>query len=303
MSELIRLATLDDVSALTALCNEHERRVDPQAEELSEDEIAMQIRGWVEPGHPLMQLDASGNPNSVAFIHTDSARGRVEIDLFSIATGPATAKLFDAALDWVAAERSGLDIRTAANKLDTRLTKLFESRGFSLYRIYWQMLRDHLEGDTEIGEFPVGVEIEQLELEQNLELFHRLEMESFAQHFGWVPVDFATWRTERLADELADFAGNFVLLENGQPAGYVVYSRNRENLDGGYIDKLGVLPEFRGRGYGELLLRTGIAYSAALGNTSIGLGVDSGNESGALRLYEKVGFGVNLGWAAYIKKA
>ena len=300
---MIREATLEDVAALTELCNEHERRVDPNAEALGEDEIAMQIKGWSEPGYPLLHLDDTGRPDAVAFNHTDSARNRVEIDLFSIATAPTTAKLFDTALAWAAAERPGMDVRTAANKLDTRLTKLFESRGFDLYRIYWQMLRDHQEGDNALDDFPAGVEVLQMEYEQNLELFHRLEMESFKDHFGWVPVNFADWRTERLADDLADLAGNFILFENGEPAGYVVYSRNRENIEGGYIDKLGVLEQFRGRGYGELLLRMGIAYSAALGNTSIGLGVDSGNESGALRLYEKVGFSVNLGWAAYIKKA
>lgn len=299
---MIREATLEDVTLLTALCNEHERRVDPLAEELGEDEIAMQIKGWAEPGHPLLHLDAVGKPDSVAFIHTDTARGRVEIDLFSVATSKVTAELFDAALAWVAAERPGMKVRTAANKLDTNLTKLFESRGFDLYRIYWQMLRDHAEGDTEVGEFPTGVELHQMEYETNLELFHLLEMESFKDHFGWVPVSFADWRAERLADDLADPAGNFVLFKNGEPVGYVVYSRNRENIDGGYIDKLGVLEQYRGRGYGELLLRMGIAYSAALGNTSVGLGVDSGNESGALRLYEKVGFAVNLGWAAYIKQ-
>lgn len=299
---MIREATLDDLAALTELCNEHERRVDPLAEELSEDEIAMQIKGWAEPGHPLLHEDVSGKPNAVAFIHTDSARGRVEIDLFSVASAKATGELFDAALAWVAAERPGLKIRTAANKLDTQLTKLFESRGFSLYRIYWQMLREHMAGDTDAFELPDGVEATQLELEPNLELLHRLEMESFKDHFGWVPVSFSDWRTERLADDLADPAGNFVLFENGEPAGYVVYSRNRENIEGGYIDKLGVLEQYRGRGYGELLLRMGIVYSAALGNTSIGLGVDSGNESGALKLYEKVGFGVNLGWAAYVKQ-
>lgn len=299
---MIREATLDDVQLLTELCNEHEQRVDPLAEELSEDEIAMQIKGWTEPGHPLLHLDASGKPDSVAFIHTDSARGRVEIDLFSVASASVTAELFDAALAWVASERPGLKVRTAANKLDTALTKLFESRGFDLYRIYWQMLREHTEKDTELGEFAPGIELLQMEYEANLELFHRLEMDSFKDHFGWVPVSFADWRAERLADDLADPAGNFVLFENGEPAGYVVYSRSRENIEGGYIDKLGVLPEFRGRGYGKLLLRMGIAYSAALGNTTVGLGVDSGNESGALSLYEKVGFKVNLGWAAYTKQ-
>lgn len=300
---MIREATLEDVAALTELCNEHERRVDPNAEALGEDEIAMQVKGWSEPGHPLLHLNSAGSPDAVAFIHTDSARGRVEIDLFSVASAPVTGQLFDAALAWVAAERPGLDVRTAANKLDTKLTKLFESRGFDLYRIYWQMLRDHQEGDTELGEFAAGIEILQMEYEQNLELFHRLEMESFKDHFAWMPVSFADWRAERLADDLADPAGNFILFENGEPAGYVVYSRNRENIDGGYIDKLGVIEQYRGRGYGELLLRMGVAYSAALGNSSVGLGVDSGNESGALDLYRKVGFEVNLGWAAYIKKA
>jgi ribosomal protein S18 acetylase RimI-like enzyme len=51
-----------------------------------------------------------------------------------------------------------------------------------------------------------------------------------------------------------------------------------------------------GHGYGEALLRHGIAYCASRGFDSVELGVDTANESGALRLYEKVGFRAESSW-------
>lgn len=60
-----------------------------------------------------------------------------------------------------------------------------------------------------------------------------------------------------------------------------------------YVGQLGTLPSFRGRGVGSALLATGLADWAAAGHQDVYLGVDAGNETGALGLYERAGFTVH----------
>ncbi|MBA2357552.1 MAG: GNAT family N-acetyltransferase [Actinobacteria bacterium] len=60
----------------------------------------------------------------------------------------------------------------------------------------------------------------------------------------------------------------------------------------GWIESLGVRPPWRRRGLGEALLRAALGELHARGLRRVGLGVDAENETGALRLYERVGMRV-----------
>ena len=71
---------------------------------------------------------------------------------------------------------------------------------------------------------------------------------------------------------------------------------------GGWILNLGVLREARGRGVGRYLLEHALAAYAADGRTWAGLGVDTENVSGALRLYESVGMTPALQIDAYERR-
>ncbi len=124
-------------------------------------------------------------------------------------------------------------------------------------------------------------------------------MDSFSEHFGFKFVEFEPWFKMRKEDSLIDQQGSFVIYQNGVAAGYLVSSNGREELQGGFIDKLGVIKSMQGKGLGRKLLMHGIAHSAQKGHTSIALGVDSGNESGAIALYESVGFEPEVVWSAY----
>ncbi|MGW2557740.1 GNAT family N-acetyltransferase [Streptomyces sp. NPDC001514] len=61
----------------------------------------------------------------------------------------------------------------------------------------------------------------------------------------------------------------------------------------GWVRALGVLPSARGRGIGALLLRQAFAEFARRGRTTVGLAVDTGNTTGALRLYERSGMSLH----------
>jgi mycothiol synthase len=59
--------------------------------------------------------------------------------------------------------------------------------------------------------------------------------------------------------------------------------------DWGWIGVLGVDPPFRGRGIGEALARGSFAEFFRRGERRVALGVDAHNETGAVRLYERLG--------------
>jgi len=93
-----------------------------------------------------------------------------------------------------------------------------------------------------------------------------------------------------------------VAYKNGDPVGSIIsayvpertvkrYQVNGPWLPLGFIWLIGVIPKYRRRGYGTIMLRKAIALLANKGAKGIGLSVDGANIP-AVRLYEKVGFKV-----------
>jgi len=73
-------------------------------------------------------------------------------------------------------------------------------------------------------------------------------------------------------------------------AGFVLaYSEHAGDTTLGWIGTLGVRPAWRRRGLGRLLLLAAFAGLGERGLRRVGLGVDTENEFGALRLYERAG--------------
>jgi mycothiol synthase len=65
---------------------------------------------------------------------------------------------------------------------------------------------------------------------------------------------------------------------------------------------LAVAPRARRHGLGLALLRSGFRALAERGHTHVGLEVDSENESGATRLYERAGMRITRRYATYEKR-
>jgi ribosomal protein S18 acetylase RimI-like enzyme len=76
----------------------------------------------------------------------------------------------------------------------------------------------------------------------------------------------------------------------GEFAGMALaYAEAAGEPDLGWISVLAVGPPWRRRGLGEALLRSALCALHARGVRRVGLGVDTQNETGALRLYERIG--------------
>jgi GNAT superfamily N-acetyltransferase len=292
---MIRVATLDDAQELLAVCNSHELRVDPDFEAMPLSEIVEFLKGYEEPAHTMV-LD-EGGIKAVMFIQTSTPRNRVEPDFFTIGTTVQSRQLFEAGFTWLEQNRKGFGLRTFCNKLDTELLGMFEESGLSFLRDYYKMVKEPIEKGFPV--IPANISIESVDLRTNSQLLHQIETESFAQHFGYIALSHELWLAEKLAEPQLDHQGSFVAKVNGEPAGMLLSSDGRADVNGGWVDKLGVLEKYRGLGLGRLLLQWGIAHAAQKGYQSIGLGVDTGNESGALQLYENQGFRPTVVWRGY----
>jgi len=91
---------------------------------------------------------------------------------------------------------------------------------------------------------------------------------------------------------------------SGIVAGYQLASHDPDSATSrgyseGYTDLLGVRREYRGRGIAQALLADAMRRFAAAGMDRASLDVDSENPTGALALYEKMGYAAvnrSLAW-------
>ena len=293
---MLRTASLKDTDQILELCNAHESRVDSDVEPMSRADVELNLKGVGEPGHTIV-WDEAGRITAVCFVFIDSGRKRAELDLFFVESIPHAEDVFAAAISHLKSLGRKFEVMSSANQKDAVTLKLIQSFGFEFYRNYWKLVRQNHQDP--LPSLPDGVEVKQLPFNDNANLYWRLEMDSFAEHFGFKFVEFEPWFAMRKDDSLIDQQGSFVIYKDGVPAGYLISSNGREELQGGFIDKLGVIKSMQGKGLGRMLLQYGIGYSSQKGHTSIALGVDSGNQSGAISLYESVGFRPHVVWSAY----
>jgi ribosomal protein S18 acetylase RimI-like enzyme len=119
---------------------------------------------------------------------------------------------------------------------------------------------------------------------------------AFADHWGHAD------RTDEMWDEVVrsqDFRPEWSVLALDESTGAVVgaalgcaYEQDwrATGVTEGYTDELGVARSHRGRGVATALLEESMRRYAAAGMQAAALGVDAANPSGALRLYEGLGY-------------
>ena len=196
---------------------------------------------------------------------------------------------------WLEADAPRQDLlRHWLNAGDRSAAALLGSRGYQLVRRKFHLERSLAELQAAV--VPPGIEVRPIRAGEERTL-HRVNEESFAEHWGFSPAAFDEWRTMFaalfeaemvwVADEAGELVGELLLQVQG---------------DRGWVEMLGVMPGRQGRGIGRALLRTGFAELAGHGCRQVLLGVDAGNESGALRLYQSEGMTVRREWHVVEKR-
>ena len=133
-----------------------------------------------------------------------------------------------------------------------------------------------------------GIEIRTVDHPAEARGVHEAHQESFATHWEFRPMTGEDWEEKRLGRETFDPTLWWVALAEGRIAGVSLCVHKRDP-DQGWVDALGVRPEYRRRGIAEALLKTAFAEFFRRGVRKVGLGVDAESPTGATRLYERAG--------------
>ena len=174
--------------------------------------------------------------------------------------------------------------------------ELHLAHGFVPIRHYMDMRRDLASPIP--PEIPVaGVRIVGYD-EVRSEAVRAAHNDSFADHWGSEPVDVDDWDRDYVGDPHFRADLSFVALADGEVAGYSVnYCSEADwaasSVRDAWIGQLGVRREWRGRGVATALLLRSMGAFLAVGIEAASLGVDSQNPTGAVGLYERVGFTVS----------
>jgi mycothiol synthase len=172
---------------------------------------------------------------------------------------------------------------------------LLAALGYTGIRYFQKMVLPYDAAAAEPAPEPVpGVEVRTYRPGADDDALYDAFREAFADHFGQGDADPVRWWRERRDDPAARFDPSLWLIaadEQDRPVGFAL-ARVDDDVDGsqhGYVGDVGVVPAWRGRGLGELLLRRSLADLRARGLSYTTLDVDTGNTSGALRLYAELG--------------
>ncbi len=227
--------------------------------------VQHELDGWVRPEHRRQGIGR-------ALLHWTEARARV------------------AAGEW-----DGLEPHSITRWVsDTQIgaVALLEAEGYGRVRYGFMMIRDLAEPIPDAA-LPEGLDVRPV-----VEADHRriwdADTEAFRDHWdagvrteedfvGWFStpgIDTSMWRVAWDGDEVAGSVMNFVFVEENEKLG----------VRRAWLEHISVRRPWRRRGLAAALITDSLRELRARGLDEAALGVDGENLSGALQLYESLGF-------------
>jgi mycothiol synthase len=172
------------------------------------------------------------------------------------------------------------------------LASLVEGAGLTAERWYRHMQRPLT--DLPEPQAVPGVEVVPFAWDRDDEI-RRTHNAAFAEHHGSAEQDAAAWRTVFTGQRAFWPELSVLAVEHGAVVGYLlayVYEADcaATGVRETHFGQIGVLPRARGRGLASALIAAALRAGAENGCERAGLEVDADNVTGALRLYEKLGF-------------
>ena len=168
---------------------------------------------------------------------------------------------------------------------------LLLSDGYQAVRHGYEMVRPDLEGIPDL-QLPEGLEVRPA-LPEHYRTIYNASMEAFRDHWGFSddaePYETfitqphfnpALWQVAWEGDQVAGMVLNFI-----DEGGNQEYHRKR-----GYTENIAVRRPWRKQGLARALIARSLRLLKEVGMEEAALGVDTQNTSGALRLYEFMGF-------------
>jgi mycothiol synthase len=206
-----------------------------------------------------------------------------------------------------AERRPDLPVRLSATGLSTMVAQgeLLTAHGLRAER--WNLvMRTGLQDLPDARALPQGYEFRGYETSMDTALLAAHNHAFDGSHPNFTRWSDIMWTREVTGSHTFRPAATIVVVAAGsdQIVGYVVthefegYLRATGRREA-YITKVGVVPEHRGRGISAALLSYALPAFRHAGYDEAALDVDAQNPTGALRVYERVGFSVESRWIKY----
>ena len=231
--------------------------------------MRMDVEGYVHPEH-------FGRGIGTSIIRLSEARAREHVPL-----APPNARVV--LHNWI-------------NGTNAAACALLEREGYAPAR-YSMRMEVELEEPPAPPEWPAGVSVRGYQPGDE-ETFYRVSEAAFADHWGYIPVDFDHWKQRRMGNSFDPELWSLAEAKD-EPAGFVICTVAHGV---GWVDYLGVLRPWRKRGLGMALLRHAFGELHRRGHRRIALGVDANSLTGATRLYERAGMHMAQQHATYGKE-
>jgi len=296
---IARSATEEDLELIQDIANSNLLALNPSEKRIGKIEAREFVRGFVDQAATrLTKFDGDEGWQSFLTLNPDFSRSRFYLDIYTKPGAKTLPPTLDLALEIAKAGSPEFQLWLGVHSKDEEYKNLLEGKGFNLLRRYWTM---------QMALPPVPTphisngEIREIDLSDPKELrsFYEVNQDSFSKHFGFMPRSFENWSEIVLRDREELNMRVWLISFDGQDVGFLDCNDELVHEGSGYVSGLGVRQNFHGKGLGEALLRHAIEVNVQLRRNNLCLNVDAGNESGALRLYEKVGMRPISEWHQY----
>jgi mycothiol synthase len=180
---------------------------------------------------------------------------------------------------------------------------LLQSAGYTPVRYFFDMVRPNLD-DIEDVPLPDGLEIRPIGPELTRAVWDA-DIDAFRDHWGGF--DHSDEQLQRwLSNPANDLSLWLIAFDGDEVAGGVINSIDPHQnaamgIERGWLSSVFTRRPWRRRGLARALIARSLMLHCERGMTSAALGVDAENPSGALGLYEGMGFGVNYRATAWRK--
>jgi mycothiol synthase len=215
--------------------------------------------------------------------------GYVHPDAFGRGVGSALAELGEQEVR----RRGGRRVRTGVLGQDEAAHELMASRGYEVVRRFYRM-RIGLEQQPAPVEWGEGLAPVSFDLAGDTEAVHAAVTEAFQDHWSPNALPHDAWLAEQHDRGRTD-AWNWIVVRDGDDVAAVTIL-DRERFNTGWIPTVATRRPWRRRGLGEAMLQEAFRRFWEIGRRDVALGVDAQSETGATRLYERVG--MHVGWSA-----
>lgn len=288
---------------LLDISNRHLLAVSPEYGTNGDDWAIEYLRGAIDPSPAYLVSQEEGSDwIAIGNLQPNHNAKRFYLDVSVLPDYPEAKGVLEFFIGMARSEQPDYVIWPSCNANDARFRQLFTELAFEPMRYFNTLRADLIPADPIV--LPDGLSVRNVDLHDagDMKIWHDLHLDAFSKHFGFVPRSHESWLELMREDELLKEDSVYLLFKADQPVGFIFVSDEIAHLDSGYVNHIGVAHAHQGNGYGELLLSIGLEHSRKRGYSQVELQVDSENESGALRLYEKMGFKLLTTWIQYDDK-